>query len=163
MRNKILSILMACMVGLGILAFQHLMKDETDGQAFASAGLSSSRLDTIQKLPDTSDDLRRSISYTPDNVLKLTGQELRSVLKDPGLVRHESPTTMWQYRTSSCVLDVYFGAGAESAPVAHYEIRAREKGVEDTTVRQNCMRDLVRQQNGFHMVDVSSFYKALAE
>jgi hypothetical protein len=45
------------------------------------------------------------------------------------------------------------------APVAHYEIRARAKGVGDAEIKSDCIRELSRKSSRPRMVDVSTLYK----
>lgn len=109
--------------------------------------------------------LRRKISYTPEALLQLNTQHIRGLFNEPGLVREEAPITIWQYRTDVCVLDLYFKGSSKNSfkPVAHYEIRAREKGAKDEDVQEDCVGEVLRSRNGFQMVGVSNFYKSLSK
>ncbi len=105
--------------------------------------------------------LAREISMHPEKMLTVRGQDIKYVLREPELVRHETPTTIWQYRTDSCVLDIYFAGDTDPLllPVAHYEMRARAKGVSDEEVAGSCVRELSRKSGRPRMVDVSKLYK----
>ena len=165
MRNKILSLAIAGLIMAGFILITHLLRDETSGQAMASAGIhTGNNIDDGRGLGNKRD-IRRKVSYNPDTLLELNAQHVRSLLDEPGLVRSEAPTTIWQYRTSSCVLDLYFSGQAKDAskPVVHYEMRAREKGVDDADVQESCVKDILRSRNGFQMVGVGCFYKSLSE
>lgn len=78
----------------------------------------------------------RSVQETaarkPDTLLKLAGEDVRLILAAPDLQRIDAPSVIWQYRTASCVLDVYFTTGADGAAdkagVAYYEVRNRKSG-----------------------------------
>lgn len=61
----------------------------------------------------------------------LTGLEassLRSLLGAPGLVRKDPPAEVWQYRSPSCVLDIYLYPDGDKLTVAHAEARAPKAG-----------------------------------
>lgn len=105
--------------------------------------------------------LAKEISLHPEHLLAVRGQDVKSVLREPELIRQEAPVTIWQYRTASCVLDIYFNGTTDPllAPVTHYEIRAREKDVSDADVHEGCVRDLARKSGRPRMVDVSALYK----
>ena len=94
----------------------------------------------------------------------LTGREIRAVFNQPELVRRDEPTVVWQYRNESCVLDVYFTTRqtkVAKAPVVHYEIRAREIGVDDEAVQGTCIPDMVRSRaQGINFVNLDALYKA---
>jgi hypothetical protein len=68
------------------------------------------------------------VTDRPDKILQLVGQDLLIVFRDPDLRRADGGSSMWQYRTEACVLDIYFTGGDESA-VSHYEIRPRKIAV----------------------------------
>ena len=90
--------------------------------------------------------LLKRISRKSDSLLKMTGEDLLATLDAPELVRAELPTVVWQYRSVSCVLDVYLASmyeDAAHAPVVHYEMRARTKDVKDGEVKKDCIGSLV--------------------
>ncbi len=166
MRNKILSLGIACGVMLGAWVVYHVVNNGSENQAFAAAGINGAGVIDDARKEDGRTALRRSIAHNSDEIINLTGQHLRSVLQEPGLVRRDSPITIWQYRNSSCVLDVYFKttkSDASFAPVAHYEMRARETGASNQDVSATCLPSLLRDKHAFKMVGVNSFYKALSE
>ncbi len=117
MRKNILSFMIASFVAVTVLSFFHIIKGSADGAAMAASGG-----EIRQGAKDTQKDLRKSVAYHPENLLQLAGQDVRSVLKEPDLVRQEFPTVIWQYRNRSCVLDVYFKSGSADVsgmPVVH--------------------------------------------
>lgn len=105
--------------------------------------------------------LAKDIGLHPERLLIIRGQDVKLILREPELVRSESPTTIWQYRTDSCVLDIYFAGDQDPllSPVAHYEVRARAKDVSDEAIAATCVRDLARAKGRPRMVDVSALYK----
>lgn len=75
--------------------------------------------------------VQETVAKQPDMLLKLAGEDVRLILAAPDLQRVDNPSVVWQYRTASCVLDVYFtadDAAADKAAVAYYEVRARASG-----------------------------------
>jgi len=61
----------------------------------------------------------------------------------PELVRIDGPVRIWQYRSSGCVLDIFFTD--KSQQPAHYEIRARKTDVPDEAVQSSCVRTIARR------------------
>lgn len=138
----------------------------TEGQAQAAAtGLAGKTIgqDAMLSASDKRA-IRRTIMNSPRGIMELNGREVRAVLNQPELVRRDEPTVVWQYRNESCVLDVYFTtrhSKVAASPVAHYEIRAREVGVEDDAVQATCVADMVRERTGgVNFVNLDGIYKA---
>jgi hypothetical protein len=71
--------------------------------------------------------VQETVAKNPDMLLKLSGEDVRLILAAPDLQRVDNPSVIWQYRTASCVLDVYFTADGtpDKADVAYFEVRAR--------------------------------------
>lgn len=108
-------------------------------------------------------ELRRAISADSRKMLDQPGYFIQAVFSKPEMIRRDDPTVVWQYRNAFCVLDVYYTTqrrDALEAPVVHYEIRAREKGVSDEDVRERCVRDLARAHAGASPVRFESFYRS---
>ena len=64
----------------------------------------------------------------PDDLVGLDGPALERLLGEPGLVRRDYPAEVWQYRSATCVLDVYFYPDHDRLAVAHAEARAPSAG-----------------------------------
>lgn len=130
-----------------------------DGTAQASLGAMGAPFGEARQASRKS--LAKDISLHPEKMLSVRGQDIKSILREPELIRHESPTTIWQYRTDACVLDVYFAGETDALllPVAHYEIRARGKDASDAEIQETCVRELSRKSGRPRMVDVSRLYK----
>ena len=69
------------------------------------------------------------VESDPSIFLKLLGSDVNILLDKADLVRADGPITVWQYRSDSCVLDVYLAAGDknDTARVVDYEARTRLK------------------------------------
>ncbi len=154
--------IIACTVLTAAGIYHTIARLDGDGTAQASLGA----MGTMGGAPGTMraasrKALAKEISFQPGHLLSIRGQDVKMVLREPELVRHESPTTIWQYRTDACVLDIYFAGDADPllAPVAHYEIRARGKDAGDADIQKTCVRELARKSSGPRMVDVSTLYK----
>lgn len=159
MRKKLLSFMIVVCTALVAAGIYHtIARLDGDGTAQASLGVmgASGAMGTANRKS-----LAKEISLQPGHLLNIRGHDVKMVLREPELVRHESPTTIWQYRTDACVLDIYFAGDADPllAPVAHYEIRARGKDSDDVDIQKNCVRELARKSSGPRMVDVSTLYK----
>jgi hypothetical protein len=164
MKREVLSFLIATGFVLGIFVVNYAIKRD-DGYAYAStANLSGSMMRDNREIPNAHKrELRQKISANSNNILDLSGREIYSIFSQPELIRTDAPTTIWQYRTAACVLDIYYTTRettALRAPAVHYEIRAREKGIPDEAVKETCMRDLVRVNAGVNLVNINAVYKA---
>ncbi len=108
--------------------------------------------------------IQRALLARHDNLYKMDGASLRAVLENPGLVRADLPTVVWQYRNEACVLDVYFKVKneqdkADLEPVAYYEMRSRR--IDEAHVdEQACLASLMPPANAPRMLGVNSIYKS---
>jgi hypothetical protein len=57
------------------------------------------------------------------SILGLDSGAVRKLLGEPGLIRHEEPAEVWQYRTASCVLDVVLYDQSSGQRVVYTEAR----------------------------------------
>lgn len=51
--------------------------------------------------------------------------DIAALLGDPALKRSDPPAQYWQYRSESCLLDIFFYEGAEGALLSRIDARAR--------------------------------------
>ncbi|MEZ5813137.1 MAG: hypothetical protein R3E13_00180 [Alphaproteobacteria bacterium] len=165
MKRKILSFILFSTAMLGLFILIHALR-QGEGEALASSASVAGKTieDGAQYSAMRKRSIRRAMISDVNELMNLTGGEVRAVLNQPELIRRDLPTVIWQYRNKSCVLDVYYTtAGAKKVnktPVAHYEIRARQKGVADEDVRESCLPSLIRARAGNNFVNLDGFYKA---
>jgi hypothetical protein len=57
------------------------------------------------------------------SILGLDRGALRKLLGEPGLIRHDAPAEVWQYRTETCVLDLVLYKQANRSRVVYAEAR----------------------------------------
>jgi len=83
----------------------------------------------------------------PGQILKASGDQVMSLLGKPEMKRREKQAELWQYRSSSCVLNLFvYPNGASRAPeVTHVEARARAGGTMPTRI---CLASLIAKRNG---------------
>lgn len=97
--------------------------------------------------------LAAQVKGNPAALLKLKGAQISMIFNKPGLQRHEGTMNVWQYRTNSCVLDLYVADGGRG-PVVHYETRARVKASRsdddamDNTAARDCVRSVFLGHDG---------------
>lgn len=114
---------LACVFGLGS-AFVH-------GHSLAGLPAAQGDLDDMgqRDLMRYAYALQDKTFENPQNLYQLSGRDVSLMLAKPDLERHDYPSVVWQYRTQSCVLDVYYteGQGSDLAQtqVQHFEIRPR--------------------------------------
>lgn len=123
------------MVVLGLMLFYggvfYAMKTFGANRAYAFGRPSIIEMDAAAKR-DYSDDLEKLLIKDPEKISMLLGQDLTLILAQPDLVRKDAMMSMWQFRSTDCVLDVYFKPASDDwkyAPVMHYEMRKRQKAV----------------------------------
>lgn len=63
----------------------------------------------------------------PERLAGLTAPDVSALLGSPGFVRRDPPAEVWQYRTETCVLDLFLYADGAGQPqkVSHFEFRGR--------------------------------------
>ena len=64
----------------------------------------------------------------PQTLVGLAGTEVTATLGQPEMRRVEHPAEVWQYRTDSCVLDLYLYEETGSREVVYVESRPRSGG-----------------------------------
>ena len=62
----------------------------------------------------------------PARLVGLKGSAVRQTFGEPEMRRREPPAEVWQYRTPSCVLDLYFYGDPDGEGVIHFESRPRD-------------------------------------
>jgi hypothetical protein len=160
MRKKLLSYTIAAAIIIMVSLTHQLLGHHNASTAYASA---SAYVDA-SNLPAKTKTLMESVSYQPENLLKVTAQDVRAVLNEPELIRKDLPTVIWQYRADACVLDIYFQTqqdNDDAAHVVHFEVRTRGKDSPASyDLQRGCIKSLLDKHGGVHMVDVSKFYKS---
>ncbi|MCB1555891.1 MAG: hypothetical protein KDJ15_01115 [Alphaproteobacteria bacterium] len=71
--------------------------------------------------------LAELVSKKPDTFLDLLAPDVLVLLDQPELTRREGSVAIWQYRSDSCVLDLFLDS--RKGTVLHYEMRERRKAV----------------------------------
>lgn len=103
--------------------------------------------------------VQSAAANNPDRILSLTAQDVRLILASPDLDRRDGAGAVWQYRTASCVLDVFM---AENE-IRHYEFRSRRLGDETAVDASACLKDLYaarREQIAKAFEDIFASYGA---
>ena len=96
-------------------------------------------------------DIQAALTYKPDDLKHLRRGDLKLALAKPDLNRKEGSKNVWQYRTDSCVLDVYWQKNQAQATISHYEFRERrsifetKSGTRDPAA-WHCMQSLIEQR-----------------
>lgn len=79
----------------------------------------------------------------PGSLIGLDRTGLTSTLGQPRMLRHEAPAEIWQYRSRSCVLDVFLyedPSGLET--VTHLEAR---NNLAEAVAMDRCMGSVLRK------------------
>ncbi len=70
---------------------------------------------------------------TPKQLIGLSRDEVQSLLGFPWLLKREGTAELWQYRVTSCVLDLFLlGPDPGDLKVSHVELRSRRENKQPT-------------------------------
>lgn len=72
----------------------------------------------------------------------LGSDAVRKQFGAPALIRHEPPAEIWQYRSATCVLDLFLYPAATGRSVRHAEIRARQDEKTAPEFQPLCLKSL---------------------
>ena len=81
-------------------------------------------------------------SSDPDALIGLAPQQVGEALGMPELQLSEPPAEVWQYRTSSCVFNLYIYDEEEGRRAVHYTARSRSNGAVDAA---HCLESIVER------------------
>lgn len=81
-----------------------------------------------------------TVRATPTTVMGLDRGAVEQLLGRPGFVHRESPAEIWQYQTTSCVLDVFLYDVAVGQRVTYVEARSTEAAEPMATATAACHR-----------------------
>lgn len=84
-------------------------------------------------------------SVDPETLMGLSPNEVAAMMGQPELRREETPAQVWQYRTGTCVFDVYFYDQGGRQQVTYYEARHRQQG---TVSAPSCLGQIVAGRGG---------------
>ena len=109
--------------------------------------------------------IQAALTYKPDDLRQLRRADLKLALAKPDLNRKEGNKNVWQYRTASCVLDVYWQKNRPQATISHYEFRERRSIFDKASAANDpaawhCMQSLIEQRRE---VVQKSFEEAYAD
>jgi len=77
-----------------------------------------------------------------DRLLGLDDGGLSDLMGSPSLERKEPPATIWQYRATYCVIDIFFYPDGDVNRVDHVEVRGRQsEGIEKTVCFATIIKD----------------------
>jgi len=79
----------------------------------------------------------------PASVVGLNRRDVRKLLGEPGLIRHDAPAEVWQYRTAACVLDLVLYREKNEPRVAYAEARTPAA---DPTPTDSCLTDIAAKR-----------------
>lgn len=165
-------VMLSCLIGAALFlviggakqGLQYFGGDTTSYEAVAAA-----RFDDDENLraynPAEQRYLRRVLANNPDVLLKMTSDDILAALSDPELARRDGDTVTWQYRSKSCVLDVFIEASSliseniAGDSILHYEIRNRDPRSHAFMSESACVSDIIRHKSIPQMVKVGDFLK----
>lgn len=104
-----------------------------------SAPVQETAVPRAPALPEIDDD--------PEQLIKMTRDDLNGLLGQPDLVRRESPAEIWQYRGKDCVLDVFL-YNEDNKPDSPFKVvysEARDLDAQNSDQRR-CLNELLRAQ-----------------
>ncbi len=88
--------------------------------------------------------LQAALADNPELFTHIDADKLRLVLASPDLTRKDGKTQSWQYRTASCVLDVFMTDNKDK--VAHYEFRSTDALDEREPQTWQCLQSMYQDR-----------------
>lgn len=85
------------------------------------------------------------IDDDPQQLYGMDSNALGELLGDPSLVRNEAPAEIWQYRSQTCVFDIFLYQGADRPRVTYIE--ARDDAAQRIDARA-CLNEILRARMG---------------
>ncbi len=134
-----------------VITYKVFIKADEAGIAMAAAPYGLSALGDKGKANNI---LARKIANRPDALLNITGSDVHAVFSVPELTRRDLPTIVWQYRSASCVLDVFFASmknDVTDAPVVYYEIRGRQNDMAGGDIVGSCLNSILERRGRAHL------------
>ncbi|MBM85406.1 MAG: hypothetical protein CMM47_05235 [Rhodospirillaceae bacterium] len=123
----------AGMLVLGGCTGLHTDSGSQSASAHAGTSNSSSQRDNgrVDNLPSDPAEVHVVSPFTgaerdPQRLLRMGGGKVTSILGTPKFVRREASARVWQYRTVSCVLNLYFYNEADGLRVVYYQFHSTE-------------------------------------
>ena len=86
-----------------------------------------------------------AIDDDPQQLYGLDAGSLGALLGEPSLVRNEAPAEIWQYRSKTCVFDIFLYQGADQPRVTYIE--ARDDAAQRIDARA-CLNEILRARKG---------------
>lgn len=84
-----------------------------------------------------------TLQNQPESLIGLDRASLNSTLGKPRMLRHEAPVEIWQYRSQSCVLDVFlYEAPGGAEKVMHLESR---NNLAEAVAMDRCMKSVLQK------------------
>lgn len=84
-------------------------------------------------------DMWELVSADPATLTQLLPSEIETLFEKAQLVRQDADASVWQYRSKTCSLNLYFSS-EKSGAIAHYTISARKKG--EAVSEPDCLRSI---------------------
>ena len=84
-------------------------------------------------------DMWELVSADPSTLTQLLPSEIETLFEKAQLIRQDADASVWQYRSKTCSLNLYFSS-QKSGAIAHYTISARKKG--ETVAEPDCLKSI---------------------
>ena len=120
----------------------------------------SSRLHPLtaeDSFPYTLSQLREKVRGDGDVLIGAPAGLVESLMETPELIRVDGPVSVWQYRTSACVFDLYMStntadAGQSAGNVLYSEVRSRDQDA-SAPKWSSCIPELLERPITFAALD----------
>lgn len=92
--------------------------------------------------------LRPLVAEDPSVLAHLFAFDIAGLFGPPDFEREDAPAVLWQYRSASCVFDLYFQIGEKgdlaTSAVAYHEVRFQDALPEDAhTAARQCFSEIM--------------------
>lgn len=111
--------------------------------------------------------LQVAMIQTPENISKLTADDVKLALSSPDFSRQDGGNHMWQYRTDACVLDIFWKQDKAEKSVSHFEFRQRRSVLNMSEavidpVKWQCVQQIIQDHRDDIEQGFSDIYAVLS-
>lgn len=125
-KRIVLATLFICLIGF-VFGVGLRTSDHGDAQTITVSKAASKM--SQGDLMEYAYEIQKKAAENPDALFGLNATEIELMLAKPDLQRKDYPSVAWQYRSNSCVVDVFYTTPNEGdmaqAQVQHFEMRSR--------------------------------------
>ncbi len=137
---------------LALLSCLFFMGSCSDNSVFTNWLSKPAEISTLSKtdLDRYARGVQLGVAKNPDQLASLRQQDVELIFSKPHFVRNDGVTQVWQYRTESCVVDIYWQGSNVQNKAKFVEFRDRQLNGEmeaNKSAPWHCVQSLVQNRD----------------